>query len=152
MSHRIDHFAAAPAAMKALGGVYGYVASSGLDPVLIDLVNLRASQINGCAYCIDMHTRDLIKKDVTIDKIALVPVWREALPLFSKEEQAALAWTEVVTRIADAGAPDDAYEATLAVFGDKGTVDLTVAIGLINAFNRLGISFHATPAAVANAA
>jgi AhpD family alkylhydroperoxidase len=149
MSHRIDYNAVAPAAMKALGGVYGYVMASGLPADLVDLVYLRVSQINGCAYCIDMHTRDLIKKEVAVAKLALVPVWREARPLFNEKEQAALAWAESVTRIAEVGAPDDEYDDVIAALGEKGAVDLTVAIGLMNAFNRLGRGFEATPAAVA---
>ncbi len=151
MSHRIDYNKAAPAAMKALGGVYGYVMTSGLPPELVDLVYLRTSQINGCAYCIDMHSRDLVKKGFDIEKLVLVPVWPEAKGLFSETEQAALAWTESVTRIAEGTAPDEVYEAALDAFGEKGLADLTVAIGLMNAYNRLGISFHATPAAVAKA-
>jgi AhpD family alkylhydroperoxidase len=152
MSNRIDYNAVAPAAMKALGGVYGYVMTSGLPAALVDLVYLRISQINGCAYCIDMHTRDLGKKNVAIEKLALVPVWREAKPLFTDQEQAALAWAECVTRIVDAGAPDAEYNAALDALGEKGLVDLTVAIGLMNAFNRLGRGFEAVPAAVAAAA
>ena len=86
-----------------------------------------------------------------IEKLVLVPVWPEAKGLFSETEQAALAWTESVTRIAEGAAPDEVYEAALDAFGEKGLADLTVAIGLMNAYNRLGISFHATPAAVAKA-
>jgi AhpD family alkylhydroperoxidase len=152
MSHRIDYNRIAPAAMKALGGVYGYVTTSGLSADLIDLVFLRVSQVNGCAYCIDMHSRDLLKKGLSVEKLVLVPVWREAKTLFSDAEQAALAWAETVTRIADGGASDAEYEAALAAFGEKALVDLTVTIALMNAYNRLGISFHATPQAVARAA
>lgn len=151
MTQRLNYEKASPGGVKALGSVYGYILQSGLDEVLVDLVYLRASQINGCAYCIDMHTRDLIKKGVKIDKIVLVPVWREAEALFSDQEKAALAWAESVTQVAQSGVPDEAFQAAIAVFSEKELADLTIAIGLINAYNRLAISFRNTPgAALAN--
>jgi AhpD family alkylhydroperoxidase len=143
----MDYNAAAPAGMKALGGVYGYVMQSGLPKTLVDLVYLRISQINGCAYCIDMHSRDLLKEGVAIEKLVLVPGWREGGPLFDKTERAALAWAETVTRVAESGVPDAEYEAAAAVFDQKQFADLTIAIGLMNAYNRMAISFRATPAA-----
>jgi AhpD family alkylhydroperoxidase len=148
MTQRIDYNAATPAGMKALGGVYGHILQSGLPKVLVDLVYLRVSQINGCAYCIDMHSRDLLKEGVTIDKLVLVPAWREATALFSAAERAALAWAETVTRVADTGVPDAEYEAAAGVFDQKQLADLTIAIGLMNAYNRMAISFRAVPAAV----
>jgi len=147
MTQRMDYNGAAPAGVKALGGVYGYIGHSGLPKTLVDLVYLHVSQINGCAYCIDMHTRDLLKGGVATDKLVLVPVWREGGPLFDETERAALAWAETVTRIAEAGVPDSAYEAAAAVFEPKQLADLTIAIGLMNAYNRLAVSFRATPAA-----
>ncbi|MDB5685954.1 MAG: carboxymuconolactone decarboxylase family protein [Rhizorhabdus sp.] len=147
MSHRIDYAAASPAGVKALGHVYGHILQSGLDPALVDLVYLRVSQINGCAYCIDMHSRDLLKRGLDVAKLVLVPVWREAGALFDPTEQAALGWAETVTLVADTGIPDDAYDAAAAVFGDTALADLTIAIGLMNAYNRLGIGFRAVPAA-----
>jgi AhpD family alkylhydroperoxidase len=115
-------------------------------------VYLRVSQINGCAYCIDMHSRDLLKEGVTIDKLVLVPAWREARTLFSDAECAALAWAETVTRVADTGVPDAEFESASAVFDQKQLADLTIAIGLMNAYNRMAISFRAVPAAaLANA-
>lgn len=147
MSNRLDYNQVAPSGMKALGGVYGYVMQSGLDAALVELVYLRISQINNCAFCLDMHTRDLIGKGVTFEKIALVQAWEEAGDLFSEQERAALAWAETVTRVAETNVPDKAYEAARAVFEEKELVALTIAIGLMNSYNRLAISFRATPQA-----
>jgi len=147
MSKRLDYNQIAPAGAKALGGVYGYVLQSGLAPVLVDLVYLRISQINNCAYCLDMHTRDLLKKGQQIEKIALVQAWREAGNLFDARERAALAWAETVTRVAETGVPDEAYEAAYAEFNERELTDLTIAIGLMNAYNRMAISFRNTPQA-----
>jgi len=147
MSKRIDYAKVSPEGYKAFGGVYAYLQKCGLPKQLIDLVYLRVSQINGCAYCIDMHTRDLIKQGVAVDKLVLVPVWHEAGGLFSERERVALAWAETVTRVADTGIPDVDYDAAAKEFSDKELVDLTYAIGLMNAFNRLGVGFRVTPAA-----
>jgi AhpD family alkylhydroperoxidase len=144
---RMDYNAAAPAGVKALGGVYGYILQSSLPKLLVNLVYLRVSQINGCAYCIDMHSHDLLKAGMTIEKLVLVPVWREGGALFDETERAALAWAETVTRVAETGVPDAEYEAAAAVFDPKQLADLTIAIGLMNAYNRLSISFRAPPAA-----
>jgi AhpD family alkylhydroperoxidase len=147
MTQRMDYDAATPAGAKALGAVYGYIMQSGLPKALVDLVNLRVSQINGCAYCIDMHSHDLLKEGMTIEKLVLVPAWREGGALFDDTERAALAWAETVTRVAETGVPNSEYEAAAAVFDRKQLADLTIAIGLINAYNRMAISFRATPAA-----
>ncbi|WP_331371334.1 carboxymuconolactone decarboxylase family protein [Sinorhizobium chiapasense] len=147
MSKRLDYNQIAPAGAKALGGVYGYIMQSGLPSVLVDLVYLRISQINNCAYCLDMHTRDLMKKGQKIEKIALVQAWAEAGNLFDERERAALAWAETVTRVAETNVPDQAYEAARAVFEERELVDLTIAIGLMNAYNRMAISFRNTPQA-----
>ena len=146
MSKRLDYNQIAPAGAKALGGVYGYVTQSGL-PLLVDLVYLRISQINNCAYCLDMHSRDLTKKGVKPEKLALVQAWKEARPLFSERERAALAWAEAVTQIAETGVPDSDFEAAREVFGEKELADLTIAISLMNAYNRMAISFRKTPEA-----
>ncbi|CAB5280403.1 alkylhydroperoxidase [Burkholderia multivorans] len=148
MSKRLDYNQIAPAGVKALGGVYGYVMQSGLSPVLVDLVYLRVSQINNCAYCLDMHTRDLLKKGVKVEKLALVQAWREAGNLFDERERAALAWAESVTLVATTGVPDDAFEAARAVFSERELVDLTIAASLMNTYNRMAISFRNTPQAV----
>ena len=148
MSQRLDYNQLAPAGVKALGAVYGYVAQSGLSSVLVDLVYLRVSQINNCAYCLDMHTRDLLKKSVPVEKLALVQAWREAGDLFDAREQASLAWAESVTRVADTGVPDADFQAAREVFDERELVDLTIAIGVMNTYNRLAISFRNTPQAV----
>ncbi|MDA9393894.1 alkylhydroperoxidase [Bradyrhizobium sp. CCBAU 45394] len=147
MSQRLDYNQIAPAGVKALGGVRGYVMQSGLSPTLVELVYLRISQINNCAYCLDTHTRDLLKKGVKIEKIALVQAWKEAGALFDERERAALAWAETVTRVADTGVPDEAYQDARAVFDERELVDLTITIGLMNAYNRMAISFRNTPQA-----
>ena len=147
MSKRLDYNQIAPAGAKALGGVYGYVLQSGLPPVLVDLVYLRISQINNCAYFLDMHTRDLLKKGQPIEKITLVQAWREAGNLFDARERAALAWAETVTRVAETGVPDEAYAAARAEFNERELTDLTIAISLMNAYNRMAISFRNTPQA-----
>lgn len=147
MSKRLDYNQIAPAGAKALGGVYGYIAQSSLPAALTELVYLRISQINNCAYCLDMHTRDLLKKGQPVEKIALVQAWAEAGDLFDERERAALAWAESVTRVADTGVPDEAYDAARAIFDEREIVDLTIAIGLMNAYNRMAISFRNTPLA-----
>ncbi len=148
MSPRLDYNAASPAGMKTLAGVYAHIGRCGLSKSLVDLVYLRVSQINGCAYCIDMHSRDLLKDGIEIEKLVLLPVWREGGALFSAEERAALAWAETVTRVAETGVPDEDHAAAAAVFDGQQLTDLTIAIGLMNAYNRLAISFRATPDAV----
>jgi AhpD family alkylhydroperoxidase len=149
MSERMDYSQVAPRGVKALGGVHAYVAQSGLPPVLLTLVYLRVSLINGCAYCIDMHSRELRELGASPEKIALVPAAGEAGELFDARERAGLAWAEVVTRISATGAPDDAYTQVSEHFDDKELADLTIAIGLMNAYNRLAISFRTPPAALA---
>ncbi|MDY0883647.1 carboxymuconolactone decarboxylase family protein [Dongia soli] len=147
MTERIKYMDVAPAGVKALGGVYGYIMQSGLPENLVTLVYQRISQINGCAYCLDLHTRDLLEKGVSSEKLALLQVWREAGPVFDQREQAALAWAESVTRVAETAVPDEDFQAARAVFSEKELVDLTIAIGLMNAFNRMAISFRRTPQA-----
>jgi AhpD family alkylhydroperoxidase len=147
MTHRIDYAKVSPEGFKAFGGVYVTLQKSGLPLDLVNLVYLRVSQINGCAYCIDMHTRDLLKGGLTVEKLVLVPVWRDSGEVFNSRERAALGWAETVTRVADTHIPDHEYEAAAAEFSDKELADLTYAIGLMNTFNRLGIAFRTPPAA-----
>lgn len=147
MTQRLNYTAAAPDGLKALGAVHGYIARSGLPKALVDLVYLRVSQINGCAYCIDMHTRDLLKEGLALEKLVLVPVWREAEKLFSDQERAALQWAEVVTRVAETAVPEAEFKMASGQFGEKALADLTIAIALMNAYNRLAISFRTTPQA-----
>ncbi len=145
MSMRIDYMNVAPAGIKALGGVYGYLLGTGLDQVLVELVYLRVSQINGCAHCLDLHTRDLTKKGVKLEKLALLQAWREAGPVFDARERAALAWAETVTLVAETAIPDEEFKAVSTVFSEKEIVDLTIAIGLMNTFNRIAIGFRRPP-------
>ncbi|WP_420144319.1 carboxymuconolactone decarboxylase family protein [Sphingobium sp.] len=146
---RLTWYEVAPDAAKALFGVHHYVTQkTDLPEELIHLVFLRVSQINGCAHCIDLHTRDL-GKTMAADKIALVPVWEEVPHLFSDQYRAALAWAEEVTNVSETHASDAAYAAAAAAFGDKDLVDLTVAIAAMNAFNRLGAPFRLPVAAKA---
>lgn len=151
MTVRIDYAAVSPAGMKAVGGLYGYVTHSGLPEALVNLVFLRTSQINGCAYCIDLHSRDLLKGGMSVEKLVLVPAWREAEVLFDARERAALAWAETVTKVAATQIPDADYQAARAIFTEKELVDLTFAIGLMNVYNRLAISFRTPPQAVVTA-
>ena len=147
MTNRIDYTKASPEGYRAFGAVYATLQKSDLPMELINLVYLRVSEINGCAFCIDMHSRDLLKSGLAVDKLVLVPVWRDAGKVFSTRERAALAWAETVTRVAQTGVPDVDYDAAAAEFNDKELADLTYAIGLMNAFNRFGIAFRTPPAA-----
>jgi AhpD family alkylhydroperoxidase len=147
MTSRLDYSRAAPEGMKALGAAHSYVGAS-LGKALAELVYLRVSQINGCAYCLDLHTRALVAEGFTVEKLALVSVWREAEALFSERERAALAWAETVTRVAETAVPEAEFAAVSAQFGEKELADLTIAIGLMNAYNRIAIAFRATPGAV----
>lgn len=145
---RLNWFEASPGAAKALGGLHHFVTTAtNLPAPLIHLVFLRVSQINGCAHCIDLHSRDLIKAGISVDKVLLVPVWHEAHYLFSDQERSALAWAEEVTRVSETHVSDKAYAAASAMFAEKDLVDLTAAIAAMNAFNRMGVSFRLKPAA-----
>ena len=142
MKPRMNFFQAAPDTIKALVAVEDQIKASGLEKSLIELVKTRASQINGCAYCINMHTADARKQGETEQRLYLLNAWRES-PLYSDRERAALAWTEAVTLIAETHAPDGVYEQVRAQFSDAETVNLTALIGAINAWNRLAIAFRA---------
>jgi len=139
---RLNWYELAPDGAKALLGVHHYITkNTSLPEELIHLVFLRVSQINGCAHCIDIHGRDL-RKTMSVEKIALVPVWDEVPQIFSDLERAALAWAEEVTRVSETHASDEAYAAVSAAFQPKDLVDLTIAIATMNAFNRLGAPFR----------
>lgn len=125
-------------------GLEKYVRQSGLEPSLLELVRLRASQINGCAYCVDMHTKDARARGESEQRLYAVVVWREA-PFFTERERAALAWTEAVTQVNWQHVPDEVYEVARKHFNEKELVDLTVAIIPINGWNRLAISFRTVP-------
>ncbi|HZF83047.1 MAG TPA: carboxymuconolactone decarboxylase family protein [Burkholderiaceae bacterium] len=147
---RANWFAVSPEGAKAVGGLHHFVTTgTSLPSGLVHLVFLRVSQLNGCAHCIDIHTRDLIQEGMSVEKIVLVPVWHEAAYLFTEQERAALAWSEEVTRVSETHASDEAYAAAAAVFGEKDLVDLTLTIAAMNALNRLGISFRLKPRAKA---
>jgi AhpD family alkylhydroperoxidase len=145
---RLPYDVLAADGLKALAGVHAYVLRCGLEKPLVDLAFLRASQINGCAYCIDMHGRDAVAGGASLEKLMLVSAWREAGAYFSGRERAALEWVEVVTWIAGNQVPDEAFLAAQAEFSDKELADLTLAIGLINAYNRMAISFQRAPASL----
>lgn len=145
---RLNWFEASPGAAKALGAVHHFVTTAtNLPAQLIHLVFLRVSQVNGCAHCIDLHSRDLLKGGMSVEKLVLVPVWHEAKHLFSDQERSALAWSEEVTRVSETHVSDEAYAAASATFDEKDLVDLTTAIAAMNAFNRMGVSFRLKPAA-----
>lgn len=146
MDTRIDFYKSSPDALKALIALETAVAKLGLEPPLLDLVKLRASQINGCAFCVDMHTADAHKAGETERRLYAVSVWRET-PFFTERERAALAWTEAVTLIAQTHAPDEDYALLRAQFTDSEMVNLTLAINTINSWNRLAISFRKMPTA-----
>ncbi|MEO7104966.1 MAG: carboxymuconolactone decarboxylase family protein [Rhodoferax sp.] len=146
MTQRLDFYTASPDAIKGLVALEVAVSKLGLEPSLHELVRLRASQINGCAYCVDTHTSDARKKGETERRLYAVSVWRET-PFFTPRERAALAWTEALTLIAQTHAPDADYEDLRANFNDAEQVALTMAINLINSWNRLGIAFRKMPAA-----
>jgi AhpD family alkylhydroperoxidase len=141
MTARLDYRAVMPEALDAMRGLEAVVESSAIEPLLLELVKTRASQINGCAYCLDMHTKDARAMGEDEERLSLVAVWREA-PSFSPRERAALAWTEALTLLPQTGAPDDAYEMLAAAFGPTEQVALTLAIVAINGWNRLAVGFR----------
>jgi AhpD family alkylhydroperoxidase len=146
VNQRLDHQALAPDGMRALGGVYQYIAAkSGLPQDLVDLVYLRVSQINGCAFCIAAHSVDLLKKGVSIDKLMMLTAWRETPDLYTEKERAALKWAESVTLVSQTSVPDEEFQEVSTQFSEKELVDLTLAVGLINTYNRMAISFRRTP-------
>jgi len=151
MKPRMNYFQTAPETVNALLALEKQVTSSGLEQSLIELVKIRASQINGCAYCIHMHTQDARKHGETEQRLYLLNAWREA-PVYTERERAALAWTEAVTLISETHAPDDVYEQVRAQFSEAETVNLTMLIATINAWNRLAISFRSVPPVKAKAA
>ncbi len=144
MSHRFNYLKVAPGAYDAMRGLEQYLKACGLDQHLVHLIKLRASQINGCAYCIDMHSKDLAAAGETMQRMLSLDAWREC-PYYSDRERAALAWTEAVTRIADTQAPDEVYADAARLFSPAEMANLTVAIATINAWNRLAIAARTEP-------
>ena len=144
MTARLDYASASPDGYNAFGAVYAYVQKCGLPKMLIDLVYLRVSQINGCAYCIDMHTKDARAGGETEQRLYALSAWRETR-FFTERERAALEWTEALTLIADGGVSDDLYERVRREFTEAELVNLTLAVVVINGWNRLAISFATVP-------
>jgi AhpD family alkylhydroperoxidase len=144
MKSRLDFRKASPPADKAMMGLHGFVRNCGLDHSLLELVKLRASQLNGCAHCIDMHTKELRADGESEQRLYLLDAWRES-PFYSDRERAALAWTEAVTLVTDGHVPDDVYETARAQFSEEELVNLTMALVAINGANRLNIAFRTVP-------
>jgi len=142
MKLRIDYANVASGALHAMLGLERYVREqTELEPEMIELVKLRASQINGCAYCLDMHTKDARALGMSEQRLYLLSAWREA-PFYSDRERAALAWTEALTLISTHGVSDALYDEARQQFSEKELVDLTMAVNTINSWNRLAISFR----------
>jgi AhpD family alkylhydroperoxidase len=141
MKARLNAYTAAPETLKAMSAIEPIIAASGLEKSLIELVKIRASQINGCAYCIHMHSKDARAHGETEERIYLLDAWRES-PLYSERERAALAWTEALTLIQETHAPDDVYDALRQQFNETETANLTALIGVINTWNRVAIGFR----------
>ena len=144
MQQRIDVTKVNPAAYKAVAALQAYVDQSGLDAKLRELIKIRASQINGCAYCLIMHTREARKLGESDDRMYLLDAWREA-PVFTPRERAALAWTEALTLVSQTHVPDDVYDEVRKQFSEKEIVDLTAAVAAINTWNRIAIALRARP-------
>ncbi|CAI8970925.1 carboxymuconolactone decarboxylase family protein [Pseudomonas chlororaphis] len=146
MQPRIDFYTASPDALKAMITLETAVSKLPLEKSLIELVKLRASQINGCAFCVDMHTADARKSGETERRLYAVSVWRET-PFFTDRERAALAWTESLTRVSETHAPDADYALLSSQFSPSEQVDLSLAIATINSWNRLAVGFRKMPQA-----
>ena len=151
MKPRLDYKAAAPAAYQAMLALETKVRGFGLDHRIVELVKTRASQINGCAFCLHMHTADARRLGETEERLYLLDAWRES-PLYSDRERAALAWTEALTRVADTHAPDADYELLAAQFTAEEQVQLTLLIVAINGWNRLAVGFRSLHPVAAGAA
>ena len=141
MQPRLNFYTAAPDAYQAVAALENYVRNSGIEKRHIHLIKLRASIINGCSYCVDMHSKEALKGGLSQQWINLMSAWRES-PIYDVKERALLAWVDAVTNLAQTGAPDDAYEALKAHFSEEEMTKLTVAIGVINIWNRLCVGFR----------
>ena len=144
METRLNYTKVAPGGIHAMYTLHKYVEGSGIERSLLELVKTRASLINGCAYCIDMHTKDARTLGESEQRLYLLDAWREA-PFYTERERAALAWTEAVTLISESHASDEDYASACAQFSEQELVNLTMAIISINGWNRLAISFRAAP-------
>jgi AhpD family alkylhydroperoxidase len=141
---RINYYQIAPEPVNKLAGVTKYLESSSLDPRLRALIEIRVSQINGCVYCVDLHTKQARRLGETQQRLDTLPVWYES-PFFDERERAALAWAEALTHISQTHAPDVDYDRLSEYFSEKEIVDLSIAISLINAWNRISIGFRKMP-------
>ena len=146
MNPRLNYSKAAPGVYQAMMHLSEYAHNCGLEPSLILLVEIRASQINGCAYCLDMHTQDARASGESEQRLYLIPAWREA-PFYSERERAALEWTEAITLVANDHIPDEVFERVRPHFSDEELANLTMAINVINSWNRLNVAFR-TPAGI----
>lgn len=146
MQERLNYQKAAPGAIRAMYGLQKYVDACGLEKSLLELVKIRSSQINGCAFCIDMHTKDARAYGETEQRIYSLNAWREC-PFYSDRERAALAWTESLTLVSETHVPDDVFEQARAQFSEEELVNLAMAVVTINSWNRLAITFRAIPGA-----
>ncbi len=146
MKPRIDYRKVSPGAMQAMLGLEKYLQTCGLPQTLLNLIKFRVSQINGCAYCLDMHSKDLRAAGETEQRLYLLDAWREA-PFYSERERAALAWAEAVTRVTEGHVPDEVFQEARSQFSEEELANLTLAVVAINSWNRLSISFRAVPGA-----
>ena len=144
MEQRISYTEAAEGALKAMYGLETYLRHSSIEPMLLHLLKFRVSQINGCAYCLDMHSKDLRALGETEQRLYLLDAWRES-PFYTDRERAALEWAEALTLVGESHVPDDVFEQVKAQFSDKEIIDLTMAIVTINGWNRISIAFRTTP-------
>ncbi|WP_349747272.1 carboxymuconolactone decarboxylase family protein [Pseudomonas frederiksbergensis] len=144
MTVRLDYYSASPKAMKAMIAMEALTRDLSIEPALLNLIKIRASQLNGCAFCTDMHSVDARRIGETDRRLYAIVVWRDS-GFFSPRERAALAWTEAVTLLAQSHVPDDVYALAREQFGEGELVDLTMAISAINSWNRLAVSFRQTP-------
>jgi len=144
MKPRINAFENAAGAMKAMFGLGAYLAKGSIEKPLLDLVHFRVSQINGCAYCLDMHSKDLRSEGESEQRLYLLEAWRES-PFYTERERAALAWAEAVTRITEGHVPDEVFEEARAHFSEQELIDLTMAVISINSWNRINIAFRTAP-------
>lgn len=144
MKERVNYIEQGSGALKAMFGLGAYLASTGLEKRLLDLLYFRVSQINGCAYCLDMHSKDLRAAGETEQRLYLLDAWRES-PFYSERERTALAWAEELTILKTEGVSDEIYEQARAQFSEKELIDLTMAVVTINSWNRLNIAFKTVP-------
>lgn len=141
---RLSPWKISPEGYKAVANLSAFVHHSGIESILLHMIFLRASQLNGCAYCTDMHFKDAVHEGVSAEKLNLLTCWREA-PVFTDRERAALEWTEAVTLLTDRHVPDAVYERCKAQLGERDLVNLTIAVGVINTWNRMGVAFQTPP-------